>query len=147
MKKFQFFLLLAAISALTSCKKEQVDGQQASPITTTSNNASDGHGCNGGFCQNNTANTLVADFDLVLDNGAVNEKQYLTITNKSANAVSYEWDFGNGIKAVGAVPTHSYKIHGNYSIKLTAIDAQGNRQTVKKDLTVLCIFGGGTHDE
>lgn len=143
--------MFALVAAFAACNKER-DSDQALPVypgdtAATYDDTPDGHGCTDVTHTNNTASALVADFDLVLDNGAVNEMEYLTITNKSANAVSYEWDFGNGVTAVDAAPTHRYKIHGNYSITLTAVDARGNRQTVKKDLIVLCIFGGNSHDE
>jgi len=151
MRKIQFFLLFAMVAVFAACKKEQVE-DQVSPVypddkTTSYFNTLDEQGYGGRDLSNNAANNLVADFDLTLNNGTVSEMQDLNITNKSTNAVSYEWDFGNDVKSFDATPSYRYNIHGNYSIALTAIDALGNRQTVKKDLIVLCIFGGGSHDE
>lgn len=71
----------------------------------------------------------------------------LSVSNKSTNAVSYEWDFGNGDKSTEANPKYNYKIHGNYTVTLKATDQKGKASTSTKQITVLCIFGGGPHDQ
>lgn len=75
------------------------------------------------------------------------EEEALLLTNHSTNAVSYEWDFGNGDTSTEAQPSYQYKIHGAYTITLTTTDAMGNTQKASQDIYVLCIFGGGSHDE
>ncbi len=151
MKNIQFFLFLALATFFAACAKEQTDDQAVpnySDFTpTTFDKQQGGHDCGGGDQGASSASALVANFEVVLDNGTVSEQEALIITNKSVDAISYEWDFGNGDKATTANPSYEYGIHGNYTIKLTATDAIGNRQTATKDLTVLCIFGGSSHDE
>jgi len=74
------------------------------------------------------------------------EKDILTITNTSVNAVSYHWDFGNGGMSISDNPTYMYKMHGYYTITLTITDALGNTDQVTQDVPVLCVFGGGPHE-
>lgn len=46
--------------------------------------------------------------------------------NKSAGAVSYQWDFGDGSSPSNLIePTHVYKNSGIYTVKLTAFNSQG----------------------
>ena len=42
------------------------------------------------------------------------------LTNTSSNAISYEWDFGDGTTSTEKNPTHRYSGIGVYRIKLTA---------------------------
>jgi len=39
--------------------------------------------------------------------------------------VSYQWDFGDGVTAVGENPTHSYQSPGEYTVTLTVTDNAG----------------------
>lgn len=73
------------------------------------------------------------------------EKDVLTFTNTSLNAVSYHWDFGNGGTSTKESPVYMYKMHGYYTITLTVTDVHGNTDEITQDAPVLCIFGGGTH--
>jgi len=41
-------------------------------------------------------------------------------TNSSTNAVSYEWDFGDGGTSTAASPSHTYTSSGIYNVKLIA---------------------------
>lgn len=43
----------------------------------------------------------------------------LTFINKSLNAVSYNWDFGNGMSSTEENPVVTYTEAGNYTVKLT----------------------------
>lgn len=74
------------------------------------------------------------------------EKDDLLIINKSINAVSYHWDFGNGDTSTEAEPEYEYDIHGYYTVTLTITDAYGKKQSASKEILVLCLFGGGDHD-
>ena len=54
--------------------------------------------------------------------------------------VAYEWDFGDGIKAAGAVHTHTYWMPGRYTAKLTVQDnsaRDNNRSTDTAEITVV----------
>ncbi len=90
--------------------------------------------------------TLNADFSIETNDGTVDEKATLIITNNSVNAVSYEWDFGNGQTSTEANPSHSYTIHGNYDVTLKVTDAFGNTKEISQPITVLCLYGGGNHN-
>lgn len=93
-----------------------------------------------------TSVSVLADFDIELVNGTVNELVKLNLTNKSVNAVSYEWDFGNDFTSSAEVPDYKYKNHGYYDITLKATGADGTVSEVTKEVLVLCIYGGGEHD-
>lgn len=88
-----------------------------------------------------------ADFTIDNDKGKVLENETLLLTNNSTNAVSYYWDFGNGVSSSEAEPSYQYKMHGNYSITLTVTDASGKSHKSSQDILVLCIFGGGDHSK
>lgn len=55
-------------------------------------------------------------------------------TNKSKNATTYLWDFGDGTTSTLENPEHTYSTQGNYNVKLTT-NACGNNTTKTKLLT------------
>lgn len=73
------------------------------------------------------------------------ENHTLALTNSSSNVVSYHWDFGNGHTSTEAYPAYKYPMHGNYAVKLTITDGNGNTDQASQEITVLCIFNGGIH--
>ncbi|MBI5915850.1 MAG: peptidylprolyl isomerase [Bacteroidetes bacterium] len=52
----------------------------------------------------------------------------VSFENKSKNAESYEWDFGDGNTSTEAVPSHTYRASGNFAVKLKA--TKGGKTTV-----------------
>ena len=48
-----------------------------------------------------------------------------TFTNTSANAASYNWDFGDGGTSTAQNPTHTYATDGTYTVTLTATNPCG----------------------
>lgn len=90
--------------------------------------------------------SLVAEFTIDNPNGSVNEKELVLLSNKSENAVSYFWEFGNGETSTEKQPEMTYDKCGIYPISLTITSASGATKTVKHDVTALCIFGG-VHDK
>src|ERR1044072_8014105 len=57
----------------------------------------------------------------------------VTFTNKSEDAVSYEWDFGDGTTSTEENPTHTYPGKGKYVPTLyatTSTGAKGEASTV-----------------
>jgi len=51
--------------------------------------------------------------------------------------VNYSWSFGDGATGVGAVVSHAYQQEGNYSVTLTALDADGNVQSTTQQVQIL----------
>ena len=65
------------------------------------------------------AEAPVADFDYAVDGLTV------TFTDKSSNATSYKWSFGDGESSKEASPKHTYAASGDYTVKLTVANADG----------------------
>ncbi len=122
------FFLFAFIALVSSCQKKSVDEVY---FDETALPAPSG---------------LVADFVINHQNGSVNEKDPVLVTNQSQNAVSYEWNLGNGVTSTEATPSFDYQMHGIYTITLKVKDIHGNIKQTSKNITVLCIFGGIAHD-
>jgi PKD repeat protein len=60
---------------------------------------------------------------------------YVSFTNISTNALTYKWDFGDGLTSTATNPTHTYTASGTYPVSLTAYN--GSIQNVKsKNVTV-----------
>ncbi len=73
---------------------------------------------------NNSANNPTAKFEyLKFSDGKVE------FTNKSTNATSYEWDFGDGETSTQQSPSHTYTKNGSYTVDLTAKNEFGNDKT------------------
>ncbi|MEM1564180.1 MAG: PKD domain-containing protein, partial [Candidatus Bathyarchaeia archaeon] len=51
--------------------------------------------------------------------------------------VSYNWNFGDGYTAEGAIVTHSYVEEGNYKVTLTVVDNDGKSSTISRTVTVV----------
>lgn len=49
-----------------------------------------------------------------------------TLCSDNVRINRYEWDFGDGAKASGSRPVHTYEKSGIYSVTLTVLDAAGN---------------------
>ena len=71
-----------------------------------------------------------AAFEFTRDNYTV------TFTNKSINATSYLWDFGDGGTSTVANPVHTYPGDGSYTVTLTAMDGMGQTSTKTADITI-----------
>lgn len=65
-------------------------------------------------------------------------KDGLTVTflNMSANADTYEWDFGDGNSSTEAEPTHTYAEFGDYDVTLTITDVNGVTDSVTKQISL-----------
>lgn len=145
MKKILLFSALISLSVFVSCNKQEI-GEEIIPTSqdqttlTTTDGTSD-------LGTVNAANALTADFSIDNDKDQVNETEDVLLTNKSTNAVSYFWDFGNGDTSTAANPSYQYKIHGYYDVTLRTTDAEGNTKQVSHQIQVLCLFGGEDHNE
>jgi len=69
--------------------------------------------------------STVADFAYTLDNNTYAPCN-ASFTNKSLNALSYSWDFGNGKTSTEANPTTIYEGAGSYIVTLTVSGANNN---------------------
>ncbi|MGE0086802.1 MAG: PKD domain-containing protein [Desulfococcaceae bacterium] len=67
-------------------------------------------GCMASFTAAGTGNALEVKFD----------------GSASSNAVTYEWDFGDGTGGEGVTPTHIYSAAGTYTVKLKVTGADEN---------------------
>jgi PKD repeat protein len=146
MKKLFLYLTFILLTIFSACNKQEIEDNLI-PVNQDQPTLSAQDAAN---VQDHTIATndfLTSDFTIDNENGQVDESEKLLLTNKSVNAVSYEWDFGNGNTSTEANPTYRYKIHGNYTVTLKATDALGNTQQTSQDIVVLCIFGGGNHDQ
>lgn len=74
------------------------------------------------------AKAPVADFEFKADGLTV------TFTNKSTDATSYKWEFGDEETSKDANPVHEYAVAGEYTVKLTAANAAG--ASSKKEVKV-----------
>jgi PKD repeat protein len=54
--------------------------------------------------------------------------------NKSKDATTYSWDFGDGTTSKDANPTKTYDVGGTYTVKLTATGEGGSGQSSKQIL-------------
>jgi PKD repeat protein len=124
MKKIVFSLFVIAFMACT--KSNAVDSVYQAPAQSLQ---------------------LSADFSLCNDEATVNEQEKVKLKNLSANAVSYLWDFGNGVTSTEQEPNFAYERCGNYTISLTVTGADGAQKTLSKQIVSLCVFGGVHDDE
>lgn len=61
----------------------------------------------------------------------------VTFTNFSQNATSYMWDFGDGLTSTEANPVHVFAGDGTYTVKLTAVNADGDQSTKSESITLM----------
>ena len=66
----------------------------------------------------------------------VNFLEY-TFNNTSTGAVSYEWDFGDGMTSTEESPTYTYATPGTYIVTLVATNEAGLSSTLNKTITIL----------
>ncbi|UOQ53979.1 PKD domain-containing protein [Hymenobacter cellulosivorans] len=60
-----------------------------------------------------------------------------SLFNKSKNAQSFSWDFGNGVTSQAKRPVLSYDKPGNYIVTLTTTNGAGQKSSVSKTVRVL----------
>lgn len=68
-----------------------------------------------------------ADFTLSVKQGCV--PLSISFTDRSSGAVSYLWEFGNGNQSTLKNPSAIYYRSGNFTVKLTVTDANGNKSS------------------
>ena len=60
----------------------------------------------------------------------------ITFLNLTQNAVSYEWDFGDGNTDTFTHPSNTYDVPGTYYITLVATDDKGCTDTITKPISI-----------
>jgi probable HAF family extracellular repeat protein len=58
-------------------------------------------------------------------------------TDPDGDALTYDWDFGDGIRATGKSPVHTYALHGPYFPRLTVRDGRGGMAVKTGQVTVV----------
>ncbi len=154
-KNFLFMkrlLILIALVSFFACDNSVInDDIKPVPAEEAVNNNSEAiiiESNDDGLNQKSMHNAAIkSSFVVTTQNGTVWEQNNLEIQNNSKDAVSYEWDFGNGETSTDMNPEFSYLLHGDYTITLKVTDEKGYTDVSTQDVTVLCIFGGGSHSE
>ena len=65
-----------------------------------------------------------------------------TSSDPDGDALTFEWDFGDGTTGTGVSPTHTYADNGNYAVKLTVTDVYGAESTVTTSVVVANVAPG-----
>lgn len=60
----------------------------------------------------------------------------VTFTDQSTNAVSHEWNFGDGKTSSEKSPIHTYAEAGNYEVSLVATSETGHKSTKKETISL-----------
>ena len=144
MKNIFILAALISLTIFTSCDNQKMENDfvptnQETP-TLLSVDKTNSH-------DNYKANVGSANFTINNEDYFVHEGDALLLTNNSVNAVAYHWDFGNGYTSTAAQPNYKYEIHGNYAVTLTITDAFGKTHQTSNNILVLCVFGGGDHNQ
>ncbi|MBS1627330.1 MAG: PKD domain-containing protein [Bacteroidetes bacterium] len=93
----------------------------------------------------NIAEAPVANFTFSR-NGCTNAAEAFIFTNTTtggASTINYLWNFGDGTTSTAKNPTHYYLYPNNYTITLTATDANNNSST--KSVTIQSQGGAQPH--
>lgn len=79
----------------------------------------------------------VATFEMSTDTLYLDQEvNQVTFTDRSFNATTWNWDFGNGTQSTNQNPTVIYADPGNYTITLSIQNDQGCAGTISKQLVV-----------
>jgi hypothetical protein len=80
-------------------------------------------------------NWYIGAYDVAADFNTTVSQDTVHCSNMSANAQSYQWDFGDG-SSITTNPTHTYTTAGAYTITLYAIDSCSNIDTSYQSVTI-----------
>lgn len=69
-------------------------------------------------------------FDYIVDQLAV------SFANRTKNAVTWSWSFGDGGGSTARNPDHTYDEPGTYTVTLTATSSEGGTDSLSKAVTV-----------
>jgi PKD repeat protein len=105
-------------------------------LTVTGPEGSSTRTKNGYIVVGNTPETLRAEFSGNRQEGTVPLNSSFRNLS-SQDAISWEWDFGDGSISTESSPSHTYTVPGNYTVTLRVTDGQGNVSTETKQNFVL----------
>ncbi len=105
-----------------------------SPITPITLVVTDINGCNKSISKPNVIVT-VADFSFNTINNC--NPVSVAFSDSSQNAVSWEWNFGDGGTSLLQNPNHIYSNNGIYSVQLIVQAASGCHDTLNRDSLVV----------
>jgi hypothetical protein len=119
-----FGIVVVLTLALAACKKQEYSfGELVNPAGLT-------------------LTTVVVGTDAANPNG--NGSGQVTITTKATGALTYQIDFGDGVKQVVPSGTLTYKYNNpgvnNYTITVNAVGTGGSLSTISKRITVFVAF-------
>ena len=99
--------------------------------------ATNSNGCKDSLIQIITIATKpLANFTISKDTQCAVDNNFI-FTNTSTNTSSYVWNFGDGTTSTLTSPNKIYLTAGNYNIKLVASNANGCKDSLTKNITVL----------
>ena len=96
--------------------------------------------CLSGFAQNTLA-SLTNEESFLLDftpgpPPMTVSCEALPFTNLPEGIASFSWEFEEGVQSLGQRTSHMFMTSGEYKIKLTVVDNQGNTYTFEKTVNV-----------
>lgn len=77
---------------------------------------------------------IVAAFNVSAN--AVGQAENVVFTATTPNAITYTWNFGNGVTEMGQSVTYNYSASGTYNVQLTVTNATGCSSTSSRSITV-----------
>ncbi|MEQ8624871.1 MAG: PKD domain-containing protein [Vicingaceae bacterium] len=91
-----------------------------------------------------TINKMIADFSV--DSPLVLNR-FINFTSNAPGAISWNWDFGNGVKGTGSSLSYSYSTPGLYDVTLIASNGFNCKDTIIKTINIIAVgledFGTG----
>ena len=103
-------------------------------VFTVSLTVTDDRGCTGQSAQTVVAHGLPeVDFSAFRYGCAPITIDFTDLTGGSANAVSWQWNFGDGSQSFQQNPSHTYPSDGYYPITLTVVDDNGCTNTLTRN--------------
>lgn len=104
------------------------------PTTTTEYFVRPAGGCfSGDFCTSVTVNVNEIDGGFITTTPTVGcVPHFVGFQDTTANAVSWEWDFGTATGGISADPLYRYDVFGVYDVRLVVTNNLGCRDTILK---------------
>lgn len=79
---------------------------------------------------------IIPEASFVQDRNFIEPSESVSFTNESGDAISYEWDFGDGNQSTEESPTHVFQSLGTFQVMLTATSETGETHTFTSEVVV-----------